>query len=188
MKKAAFMLTILTASLMTSNAGAVSELDLSVSTDAIGLEYSHRDDDRGSEWGMGALYNDETSATLLSAAFNVVGEASANGRVYTGLGLKATAHETFQTAASLALGGFVQYQPLDLYGLGAEAHLYYAPEILNSNDAERFYEVRARLTYAVHRQAKIFVGWTNIAVEYDQTPIDDVDIEQAFNLGFTLTY
>lgn len=188
MKKTASILAVLATPFLASAANAVSELDLAVSTDAVGVEYRYRNDDSGSQWGLGGMYNDDVNATLLSAAFNVVGEASANGQVYTGLGFKAAVHETFQTGASIGLGGFLQYQPLDLYGLGVEAQLYYAPEILNTNDADRFYEARARVTYAVHPQAKVFVGWTNIAVEYDQTLIDEVDIEQAFNLGFTLVY
>lgn len=188
MNKTASMLAFLAAPLIAPAAHAVSELDLAVSADAVGLEYSFRNDDRGSQWGLGAMYNDDVNATLLSAAFNVVGQASANGEVYTGLGFKAAVHETFQTAASLGLGGFVQYQPVDFYGLGLEAQLYYAPEILNSNDADAFYEARARVTYAIHPQAKVFAGWTNIAVEYDDTQIDEVDIEQAFNLGFSLVF
>lgn len=188
MNKTASILAFLAAPMLAPAAHATSELDLAVSADAVGLEYSYRNDDRGSQWGLGAMYNDDVNATLLSAAFNVVGQASANGDVYTGLGFKAVVHETFQTAASVALGGFVQYQPANLHGVGLEAQLYYAPEILNSNDADRFYEALARVTYAVHPQAKVFVGWTNIAVEYDGTSVDEVDIEQAVNLGFTLVF
>lgn len=165
---------------------AQSELDLAVSADDVELEYSHRNEELGRQWSAGALYNDAENATMLSAGFSVVGEATANGQVFTGLGVKAAAHETFQTAGSLALGGFVEFQPAELQGLGLEGQLYYAPEVLNTNDADQFYELEARVTYAVHPQAEVFVSWSNVVVGYDHELVDEVNIEDGFNLGFTL--
>lgn len=182
------LVALLSASALVPNAFAESELDMAVSADALAIDYAYRDEERGSLWGVGAMYNDPLNASLISATFNVVGEANASGAIYTGLGLKGVLHETFQTAASLALGGSIQYQPEDLMGLGLEGQLYYAPEILNTNDAEEFYELIARVTYAVHPQAKVFVGWTSVNVEYDDALIPEVEIEDNFNVGFTLVF
>lgn len=189
MNKATSVLALLTAPVLAPGAYAASELDLSVSSDVVALEYSVRDGQRGSQWGVGAMYNDDLSASLVSATFNVVGEAVATGEIHTGLGLKGVAHDTdLQSAISIALGGSVEYQPQEFHGLGLEGQLYYAPEILNTNDAEAFYEIVARVTYLVHPQAKLFLGWTNATVEYDHPLVNKVEIEKAVNVGFTLIF
>lgn len=190
MNKTIVSLAFLSASAAAPHAFAESELDLAVSSDVVAMDYRNRDEERGSQWGVGAMYNDPLSASLVSASFNVVGEADASGAVYTGLGLKLAVHDTFQTAASLALGGSLQYEPEEFMGLGLEGQIYYAPDILNTNDAEQFYELVARITYAIHPQAKVFVGWTDVNIEYDDSPFEDeeVEFEQNANLGFTLIF
>lgn len=189
MNKATLGLMLVAAPALASNAHAASELDLSVSSEVVALEYRLLDDIRGSRWGVGAMYNADNKAALASATFNVVGQADATREAFTGLGLKAVVHDTeFQTAASLALGGSVQYQPAEFNGFGLQGQLYYAPEILNTNDADEYYEIVARVTYLVHPQARVFVGWTNATVKYDDPLVREVRIEQALNLGFTLLF
>ena len=172
-----------------SNAAlASSELDLALSSDVIALDYRAINDDSGSMWGVGAMYNDPLSATLASVSFNVVGQATANGEVHTGLGFKGVVHDTFQTAGSIALGGLVRYQPESLKGFGFSGQLYYAPDILNSNDADQYFEFIARVSYAVHPHAHVFLGWTSVNVKYDDPIIKEVEIDQSFNVGFSLKF
>lgn len=188
MKKTTTLFALLGSQLLVPSAFAFSELDLSLSSDVIAMNYRLLDEQRGSQWGVGAMYNEPLDSTAVSATFNVVGEAIATREAYTGIGLKAIVHDTFQTAGSLALGGTVHYQPKDFAGFGFEGQLYFAPEILNSNDAEQYFELIARITYAVHPQAKVFVGWTDVTVDYDNAPVREVEIENAVNLGFTVSF
>lgn len=189
MNKTTLGLMLMAAPALAPSAHAVSELDLSVSSEVVAMEYRLRDEVRGSRWGVGAMYNDDNKAALASATFNVVGQADATGETFTGLGLKAVVHDTdLQTAASLALGGSVQYQPAELNGFGVQGQLYYAPEILNTNDAEAYHELMARVTYLVHPQARVFAGWTNATVKYDDPIVNEVRVERAVNLGFTLIF
>lgn len=179
----------LTAALVATGAEADSELDVSISSEVFGIDYSVRDGLQGVQWGAGVMYNDDLNASLFSAAFNVTGKAVANQQTYTGLGLKAVVHDTdIETAGSLALGGSAQYQPPELNGFGFEGQVYYAPEVLNTGDADEFYELVARVTYAVLPQGRVFVGWTNATVEYDSLIASEVEIEKGFNMGFTLLF
>lgn len=188
MKNVSRVMACLAAPFLAPSAFAFSELDLAVSTEVIAVDYRLRDEVRGSLWGVGAMFNDSASASLLSATFNVVGEATQTEDVNTGLGVKAVVHDTFRTAASLGIGGSVQYRPQELSGFGLEGQLYYAPEILSVN-SEQYYEFVARVTYDVHPQARVFVGYTAVNVRYDRLDQDrEVKIEDRPNLGFTLTF
>lgn len=188
MKKAGSIFLLVAAPLLATPALSSSELDFSLAADTVGIEYRLLDAQRGSQWGGGLLYNDDEDATLLSAQFSVVGEPGGVDDLYTGVGLKALVHNTFQTAATLALGGSIRYSPDHFQGIGLEGRLYYAPDILNTNDAEQYFELVARVTYAVHEQARIFVGLTDITVRYDDPVVDRVDIQRGFNIGFTMMF
>lgn len=185
MKKATFVATAL-APLLASNAMAASELEVAISSDMVSADYRMTDESRGSQWGVGALYNEEHDASAVSAVFNVVGDTFALDQVRAGLGVKGIVHDTFQTAASVAVGGFARYEPQFLAGIGVEGEAYYAPEILNTNDADRYYELVARVTYDVHSRAKVFAGYANKTVEYDGRT--DVELNDNLNLGFTLSF
>ncbi len=187
MKNISRVMACLTTSLLAPSALAYSELDLAVSTEVIAVDYRLRDEERGSLWGLGAMYNDSESASLLSATFNVVGDATQTNDVHTGLGVKAVVHNTVRTAASLGLGGSVQYRPAEFSGFGLEGQLYYAPNILSAN-SEQYYEFVARITYDIHPQARVFVGYTAVNVRYDREEVREVTIEDRPNLGFTLTF
>lgn len=182
------LLTIAAIQLAAVQASAVSELDIGLSADMIGINYSALNEQRGSLWGLGAIHNDDASASAVSATFNVVGETLATSNLQTGLGLKGVVHDTFQTAASLALGGFARYEPPGLGGFGIEGQAYLAPEMLNSNDADQYRELMLRLTYAINPRARIFGGWLDQTVKYDHLLIDEVEINRSLNLGFVLNF
>lgn len=187
MKAAKCCLAVLATPFLSGQVLAASELDLSISADSVATDYRLRDELRGTEWGVGALYNDDASAWLVSGTFNVVGEATQTDSLQTGLGVKAVVHDALETAGALAIGGSVQYQPQEFQGFGVEGQLYYAPSVL-SVESERFFDVFARLTYEVHPQARVFVGWSRISVKYDDPVVPEVDLEDGFDLGFTLSF
>lgn len=171
-----------------ANCFAVSELNLTLSSDIVALDYAHTNDDRGNQWSFGALYNDDLDSSLAFFGFNVMGESEAVEGFQTGLGLKLVAHDTFQTAGSLALGGKLRYAPDAWSGFGLEGSAYFAPGMLNSNDADQYFDMLARVTYNVNQQARAFVGFQNITVKYDNTFNDKVKIDNGVNIGFTLTF
>jgi len=184
MKKSCVAITL---SLLTAGAQASSSLEVALSGDTVWADYSIRDES-GGRWSLGAAHNDDLSASMASIAFNVVGDPVGGGEVETALGLKGVLHDTFQTAASLALGGSIRVEPDNLSGIGFEGGFYYAPSMLNSNDADRYWEGVARVTYALHSQAHVFVGVHTARVHYDHETISNVDIMETVNVGFRLTF
>ncbi|HEY7772039.1 MAG TPA: hypothetical protein VIC26_02570, partial [Marinagarivorans sp.] len=137
---------------------------------------------------IGGLYNDDINSSLAFVSFNVIGASDAVAGLQTGLGLKAVVHDTFQTASSLALGGKVRYAPDSWSGLGIEGGAYFAPSMLNTNDADQYFEILARLTYSVHKQARVFLGLQNIDIKYDKALVDKVEMDNGANIGFTLVF
>lgn len=188
MKKAISCLVLLLALFPLTNVVAESEVDLAVGSEFLAVDYRIMDVQRGYQWGVGGMYNGDESATLVSATFSVVGDAVESGEITTGLGLKGVVHDTFETAGSLALGGSVRFAPRNFYRLGMEGRAFFAPELLNVRSAQQYLELVARLTYAAHPQANVFVGWSEVNVEYDDMVVDEVDIRSGFNVGFTLRF
>lgn len=188
MKKSASLLALIASPILAAPAFSSSELDFSLSADVVGIEYRMLDAQRGSQWGLGLVYNDDEGATAVSAHFGVTGEPEGVDDLYTSVGLKAVVLDTFQTSAALALGGSLRYEPDHFQGIGLEGRLFYAPDILTTNDSEQYFELVARVTYAVHEQARIFVGLTDITVSYDDPLVDRVDVQRGFNLGLTMMF
>lgn len=188
MKKATSCLVLLLAISLPTKVLAESAIDLAVGSEYLAVDYRIKDLKRGHQWGVGGVYNDDKSATAVSAGFSVVGDAIESGEIETGLGLKGIIHDTFETAGSLALVGTVRFAPLNFYRLGMEGRAFFAPELLNVRSAKQYLELVARVTYAAHPQADVFLGWTEVNVEYDDAVIDDVDVQSGVNVGFTLRF
>ena len=173
---------------VSTGAYASSELNLALSSDIASIDYARTNSDRGSQWSFGALYNDPNNASQAFVSFNVIGESQSASGLQTGLGLKLVVHDTFQTAGSLALGGKVRYAPEAWSGLGLEGGAYFAPSMLNTNDAEQYFEVLARVTYSVNPQARFFIGLQSINIKYDEAIVSKVEMDKGANIGFTLTF
>lgn len=173
--------------LLAAGAQASSSLEFAVSPDTIWANYSIRDES-GGRWSLEAAHNDDLNASMAAIAFNVVGDPVGGGEVETALGLKGLVHDTFQTALSLALGGSMRVEPENLGGIGFEGGFYYAPSMLNTNDADRYWEGVARVTYSVHEQAQLFLGVHNTRVHYDHETVNNLDILETVNVGFRLIF
>lgn len=188
MKKLACSIVLLGTQALAVNGHASSALDLAVSSDMVAADYMIYDEARASLWEIGATYNEDNDATAASVAYNVVGDVFKTREVRSGLGLKAVVHDTFQTGGSVALGGSIRFTPEDLMGLGLEGQIYYAPEILNFNDADRYHELLARVTYDVNPRATVFAGWLDKTVKYDDAAVSEVEISDGFNVGLRLQF
>ncbi|BCD96517.1 YfaZ family outer membrane protein [Marinagarivorans cellulosilyticus] len=180
--------TAILSSITSVSSYASSELNLALSSDVVAIDYANTHSERGSQWGFGALYNDPNNASQAFVSFNVIGESQSANGLQTGLGLKLVVHDTFQTAGSLALGGKARYEPEAWSGFGLEGSAYFAPSMLNTNDAKQYFEVLARLTYSVNPQARFFVGLQSINIKYDEAIVSKVKMNKGANIGFTLTF
>lgn len=162
-------------------------MDLTIASDMAAVELSQLS--QGSLWGVGLTRNDETRATVAAITFNAVGNLASMSNVRAGIGWKALYHDTFQRAFSLAVGGSFRYEPVNATGLGLEGQAYLAPQVLSTNDTERYHELMVRATFDLHARAMIFAGWTDKTVRYeDGAPAREVEIADGFMAGFALTF
>lgn len=167
-------------------ATAGGSLDFSLSNDSVRLEHEAVRAGTGAHITTGAVYSEESEAYAISAGFNAVDATMANKEMIGGIGFKAFAFDARELGFAVGVGGFLRWQPDFMNGLGTEAQLYYAPDILSFNDTTGFQEVIARVTYKVLPQARVFVGWHDIAGYYAEGGISKVD--NTFNLGFRMNY
>lgn len=160
-------------------------VDIAVSDTSARIEHDATRIDTGAHLTVGGLINETRSSYLVSAGFNVVDQAQTSNEFIAGVGIKAFIFNTEETAFASGLGGFLRYQPDNLNGFGVETQLYYAPSILSFNGSEQMYELILRASYKVHNQARVFLGWTDVAAQFEDTFIP---VERSVNLGFRLNY
>lgn len=167
-------------------ATAGGSLDFSLSNDSVRLEHEAVRAGTGAHITTGVVYNEQNEAYAFSAGFNAVDATMSNREMIGGIGFKGFLFDSHEPAFALGVGGFLRWQPDFMNGLGTEAQLYYAPDILSFRDAIAFQEAIVRITYKVLPQARVFVGWHDISGYYDDLGIAKVD--STFNLGFRMNY
>ncbi len=186
--KKLFGLTVLVFQLFTYDVLAAG-VDLTIASDMAAADLTQVDEVRGSAWSLGLTRNDDFRATSVSLAYRAIGNLNAASNIQAGVGWKASYHNTFQSSYSLAAGVSLRYQPADLGSLGFEVQAFMAPEVLNSNDAERYHELMARVTYDLHSRATVFAGWMNKSLRYEDTVlIREVEFADGLMAGFSLVF
>lgn len=182
-------LAILGCQALTWDALAASTADLALTSDMASLDITQVEETRGKLWGFGVARNDDHDATTAGITFNAIGNLKPAPSVRAGVGWKASYHNTFQSSFSLALGGSFRYEPAKLGGWGFEGQAYIAPDVLTTDDAERYHELMVRATYDLHTRATVFAGWLNKTVRYkDGAPTDEVEIADGLMAGFRLAF
>jgi hypothetical protein len=166
-----------------------SGIDLTIASDMAAVDLTQVDEARGSAWSLGIARNDDVRATSASLAFSAIGNLNAADSIQAGVGWKASYHNTFQSSYSLAAGVSLRYEPANLNSLGFEGQAYMAPQVLNSNDAERYHELMASVTYDLHSRATVFVGWMNKSLRYQEgAPVREIETADGLMAGFSLVF
>lgn len=178
----------LSASLISVGSMAGGAVDFSLSNDSVRAEHDAVFVGSGAHFTVGGLYNEENSNWALTGGFNAVDATLANEELIGGVGFKAFMLRTEIDDLSLAagVGGFLRWQPDFMNGLGLEGHAYYAPSILSFGDAKSVYDITLRATYKVLPQARVFVGFHEVAADYEDGPLTEVD--STFHIGLRVTY
>ncbi|WP_051207277.1 YfaZ family outer membrane protein [Saccharospirillum impatiens] len=169
-------------------AQAGGSLDIALSNTSVRLEHEAVRVGSGAHITTGLAYSEDNQAYAFSAGFNAVDATMANRELIGGIGFKGFLFDAGEPGFALGVGGFLRWQPDFMNGLGTEAQLYYAPDILSFGDVVAFQEVIARVTYKVLPQARVFVGWHDIAGYYRDTTGGPSRIDNTFNVGFRMNY
>lgn len=171
------------------DAVAASTADLALTSDMASLDLTQLEEPRGKLWSVGIARNDDNDALTAGITFNAVGNLKPAPRVRAGVGWKLSYHNTFQSSYSLALGGSFRYEPAGVRGVGVEGQAYIAPDVLSTNDAERYQEFMLRATYDLHARATVFGGWVTKTVRYHSDAANNkVDIADGLMAGFSLAF
>jgi hypothetical protein len=162
-------------------------MDIGLTNSSLRFEHDATRVGTGAHITAGLLYND-TEGYAISGSFNAVDASGGRPDMVGGLGFKAFLyrHDDAESAVSVAVGGFVRYNPDSWNGMGVDGIFYFSPDVLSFNKTGFFYESAVRLTYKVMPQARVFVGYQDISVEYDD--IGSRSIDKGFNLGFRVNY
>lgn len=171
-----------------STAMAGGAIDFSLSNDSVRLEHEAVLVGSGAHFTTGGLYNEQNNHWALTAGFNAVDATLANQELVGGVGFKAllVSTEVADLALSAGVGGFLRWQPDFMNGLGLEGQAYYAPSILSFGELTSAYDVVARISYKILPQARLFVGFHELAGDYDD--VSNVKVDSTFHVGFRITY
>ena len=184
LKRILLALLITTLSAGTACAAAI---DLGFNDNSFQLEYEQplRSDNYGTSLGSARfLYNDDEETVLGSVGFDFVGEPGNVPGLDLGVGAEIYGGETDdnQDFINLGITGRFAYAPPRLGGFGISGRLAYAPEIFSFLDAERLLEADLRLTYAVLPKVRVYLGYQNIRMDFEDTSTWTID--EAVRVGF----
>ncbi len=170
-----------------AGSAAAASIDLGFNDNSFQLEYQHplRSDDYGASIASARfLYNDDEETVLGSLGFDFVGEPGNVPGLDLGVGAELYGGETDQNLDFINLGIAAQatYAPPRLGGLGLSARLAYAPEIFSFLDSEGLFEYDLRLTYAALPRVKVYLGYQNIRMDFEDSGSKTID--EAVRIGF----
>lgn len=167
-------------------ATAGGSVDVSLSNESIRAEHGAVRDGTAAYLTVGGWYHLE-DRQMLTAGFHAIDPDNNRPELIAGLGGKAYLFKvpSQDTTVTIGLGGFGMYQPEQLNGFGGELHAYYAPQVLAFGALTQFFDVQARLTYEVLPQGKVFVGYSHLEAEYEESV---VTMDSTVVLGFRVWY
>ena len=180
------LLTLLL-TILSAGAASAGSIDLGFNDNSFQLEYEHplHSDDYGTSLGSARfLYNDDEETVLGSVGFDFVGEPGNVPGLDLGVGAEIYGGETDhnQEFINLGINGRVAYAPPRLWGLGVSGRIAYAPEIFSFLDSERLFEADLRLTYAILPKVRVYLGYQNIRMDFEDTSTWTID--EAVRVGF----
>ena len=154
-----------------AGAGAMAdELNLSLNTDSVRVEYARPIASRPLQWDVGWLHHTD-NGDAIHGSLHVVGKLKEGAApVSGGLGLRlayTNGEQSNQTGAALALGGFGRYVFPNYDRLSVRAHAYYAPSILSGSDMDEYQDYAVQFAYNVLKEADAYIGLRYVSADYD---------------------
>jgi hypothetical protein len=166
------VLLVLAGGLLGAAGAMADELNLSLNTDSVRVEYARPLASRPLQWDIGWLHNTD-NGDALHGSLNVVGKLKEGAApVSGGLGLRlayTNGDQSSQTGLGLALGGFAKYVFPEFDRVSLRGHAYYAPNILSGGDMDEYQDYAVQLAYNVMREADAYVGLRYVAADYDDS-------------------
>jgi len=166
------------------------ELDLSLNSDALRVQYFHEIESSGLSLDGGWLYHTD-NGNVLHAGLHLIDLASSGrDKVEAGLGgrfVYTNGDSSKQNGFAVPLGGFLRFTPRAMNRLSISGSAYYAPDILSIGDMTKYQEFSIRASYNVLRQADLFVGARYVRGDY-KNGAADVRYDTGMHIGMSLRF
>ncbi len=166
------------------------ELDFSLNSDALRLQYIYETESSGLNFDAGWLHHTDNGDVLHGGIHLVDLASSGRNKIEAGLGgrfVYTNGDSSKQNGFAVPIGGFVRFTPQRMNRLSIGGSLYYAPDILAIGDMTKYQEYTIRVGYNVLRKADVYIGARYVRGDY-KGGIADVRYDTGMNIGMTLRF
>lgn len=170
-------------------AAHANNLDVNLGGNAAAIEYSTNLTNTGLEGSLGYVHHTD-KVDIGSVGLGLVGNASPVGSpLLFGVGGKLlflSPKGNVDNGTAVALGAHFHYvwPSYNRFAIGGE--IYYAPNIVSFNNADRYLEFGVRAGYSVLRNAEVYVGYRHISGAFTGT--GNVTLDNTFMAGLSLNF
>ncbi|EAT13225.1 hypothetical protein HF888_07020 [Bermanella marisrubri] len=172
--------------LMISNSAfAGGSLGLSINNEVAGLEYDATRMGTPLHVSAGFIHH-EDDGNVFNLGINAVDVRTQGSPVRIGIGGKLYGYFTdYNDSGAIAIGGFVDYSPVQLNGLALGGHVYYSPSVLSFEDTENLVDLGLEVGYRLLPTAKIYAGYRFIEA---QEEVVDIEVIKAGVVGLQIDF
>jgi hypothetical protein len=166
------------------------EVDLSLNSDALRLQYVHEMASSGLSLDGGWLYNSDNGDVLHIGVHLVDLASSGRDKIEAGIGgrvVYTNGDRSKQTGVAAPIGGFVRFTPQAINRLSVGGSLYYAPSILAIGDMDKYQEYSIQVSYNVLREADVYLGARYVRGDYKKG-VPDARFDTGMHIGMTLRF
>jgi len=166
------------------------EVDLSLNSDALRLQYVYEMESTGLNVDGGWLYNSDNGDVLHVGLHLVDLASSGRDTLEAGLGgrfVYTNGDFTQQSGLAVPIGGFLRFVPRAIDRLSVSGSAYFAPAILSLGDMDQYQEYSFRVGYNVLREADVYAGARYVKGAY-KNGVADVRYDTGLHVGMTLRF
>jgi YfaZ precursor len=164
-------------------------LDINLGSDAASVNYSTSITNTGLVGDLGYLHHTDR-VDIGSAGLMVVGDSNPAGSPFIfAVGGKVffiSPKQNLGNGTVLGLGGRFNYTwpSYNRFKIGGE--LYYAPNIVSFNNADRYLQYSVNAGYEILHNAELYVGYRHISAAFTHT--STLTLDNTFMVGFNLSF
>ena len=166
------------------------ELDFSLNSDALRLQYVYEAESSDLNFDAGWLHNSD-NGDVLHAGLHLAGLASSGrDKVEAGLGgrlVYTNGESSKQNGFAVPIGGFVRFTPRTLNRISVFGSAYYAPSILALGDMDKYQEFTFRVGYNLLREADVYFGARYVRGDY-RKGAPDARYDTGMHIGMSLRF
>ncbi|HEY3643902.1 MAG TPA: YfaZ family outer membrane protein [Gammaproteobacteria bacterium] len=169
-------------------AARAADVDFNLASNAVAGNFTTNLTDTGLQGTLGFMHHTDR-ADIFDAGADLVGNASPVGSpLIFGIGAKFfyIAPKGFDNGEALGVGGHFRWTIPSYNRFAVGGELYYAPNIVAFQSADRFLESRVTANYQILRNADAYIGYRYVSASFDGAPSRTLD--SSVIVGFQLSF